>query len=200
MDDTFQFRNRTETELKSRQRGLEEFAEVLERLGARYFLADGALLGAVRNGDFIPWDDDVGIWMKAEDFRILVTAITAEIESSGFHVTQGHRRNPKLNIYMYGEKFELESWRRRGTWRVRWGLKIPAHLLDNPGQIQLRGRFYPCPNPHEEFLEHRYGEDWKTPIVGRGTHAVKSKTEWSLLKKRIRQQTPEWVLKVLGKQ
>lgn len=200
MDDTFQFRNRTETELKSRQRGLEEFAEVLERLGARYFLADGALLGAVRNGDFIPWDDDVGIWMKAEDFRILVTAITAEIESSGFHVTHGHRRNPKLNIYMYGEKFELESWRRRGTWRVRWGLKMPAHLLDNPGQIELRGRFYPCPNPYEEFLEHRYGEDWKTPIVGRGTHAVRSKTKWSLLKKRIRQQTPEWVLKVLRKQ
>lgn len=50
---------------------LKYVAKVCDDNNLRYWLASGTLLGAVRHGGFIPWDDDLDIEMPYEDFKKL---------------------------------------------------------------------------------------------------------------------------------
>lgn len=47
---------------------IQELDRVCRKYGLRYFASNGTLLGAVRHGGFIPWDDDVDIVMPRPDY------------------------------------------------------------------------------------------------------------------------------------
>ncbi len=51
---------------------MDEIHRVCEAHGLRYYLAYGSLLGAVRHGGFIPWDDDMDLLMMREDYDVLM--------------------------------------------------------------------------------------------------------------------------------
>ena len=62
-------RELTKDEIKARQiEILNYFKATCEELGLRYSLAYGTLLGAVRHGGYIPWDDDIDVCMPREDY------------------------------------------------------------------------------------------------------------------------------------
>lgn len=47
---------------------LEELSEILDRNHIPFFLAYGTALGCIRHKGFIPWDDDVDIFVKGNDY------------------------------------------------------------------------------------------------------------------------------------
>ncbi len=49
-----------------------KFDEVCRNHGLKYFLACGTCIGAVRYRGFIPWDDDIDVFMKIEDVEKLL--------------------------------------------------------------------------------------------------------------------------------
>ncbi len=57
---------------------LTDFDRVCQKYGLHYYLICGSLLGAVRHGDLIPWDDDVDIAMPRKDFDILLKHVNEE--------------------------------------------------------------------------------------------------------------------------
>ena len=59
---------------------INEFARVCKKYNLRWFASGGTLLGAVRHGGFIPWDDDVDVRMFRPDYNKLVKIAAKEFK------------------------------------------------------------------------------------------------------------------------
>ena len=58
---------------------LREVTRVLEELKIPYFMQGGTMLGAIRHGGFIPWDDDVDLGIPRVDYDRLLKEVSARL-------------------------------------------------------------------------------------------------------------------------
>lgn len=63
---------------------LEEIDRICQRHQINYWLDGGTLLGAVRHGGFIPWDDDIDIAMRQDDLERFINIAPAELREGLF--------------------------------------------------------------------------------------------------------------------
>ncbi len=154
-------RIRTEEELCQQMTGLRLLAGVLSQTLEDWFLSGGTLLGAYRDGDFIPWDWDVELTVLTEEARPKTREILRRMKRLGFGLVKVDfsRKNYKIVLKAYGTTYEILGRKIAGHNRVRLMTKIPKHFFEKRDFINLRGAPFPTPFPIEGFLEQLYG-DW----------------------------------------
>lgn len=64
---------------------LQEIAIICNRHNLTWYAGYGTLIGAVRHGGYIPWDDDIDIVMKREDYMKLLEVMPQELPE-GFQI------------------------------------------------------------------------------------------------------------------
>ena len=88
-----------------------EVDRICRKCGIAYHIVAGTLLGAVRHGGFIPWDDDADVAFLRGEYERFRLACLVELDGSRFYF-QDHRNTP-------GYRWGYGKLRRRGTEFVR---------------------------------------------------------------------------------
>lgn len=107
--------NLTERELRDLQlvelEMLMEVHRICQKCGIKYCISAGTMLGAVRHGGFIPWDDDADVAFLRPEYEKFRKACETELDKSRFYFQD--YRNTKGYRWGYGKL------RRKGTEFVR---------------------------------------------------------------------------------
>lgn len=146
--------------------------EILLREDIPHWLNFGTLLGAVRQGDLIPWDEDgdIGIWeCDAEkvverhlfDEKKYPTRINKLENGRACSVPLFYSEVNSLHVCL--NTFGVS---RGFAFGIEWsGMCYRVEDLVDLGTVKLRGYEFPCPSNPEFGLLSFYGPDWRVPKV-----------------------------------
>ena len=64
---------------------LDEVDRICKKNNIKYTIIGGTLLGAVRHGGFIPWDDDADVAMLRPEYEKFCTIVEKELDVDRFY-------------------------------------------------------------------------------------------------------------------
>lgn len=71
---------------------------ICKKYELEWWLDYGTLLGAVRHGDFVPWDDDLDTGMMRKDYNKLIEVVPREIEENNLEKVLGAYKLDRTDI------------------------------------------------------------------------------------------------------
>ncbi len=165
-------RTRTEEELSLRAQDLREICTLLDELSVPYYLSGGALLGSIRDGDFVPWDGDVDIDVRVEDVYPKQARLIGAFARAGYEIKLHTPSKIDFKIKMTKHKtlFEIVGFFKMGDMRYRKWSHYPDSFTHGNTEVLLRGERYKTFANPEQYLEWYYG-DWRTPVRAASHHA-----------------------------
>jgi len=154
------------------------FKKVLDKYNVVFVIIFGGLLGIIRNGNFIPWDEDLDIACfdggatatKTPD-HWKMKKIKKDLKKEGFRIIGSDQHHSYHDFFIRGgERIEIFWFKRiesieseKTEWIMNTSVRYPAHYFDELDEIDFLGTKFKVPSNAEEFLERTYGKSWKKP-------------------------------------
>ncbi|GHV15460.1 phosphorylcholine transferase LicD [Bacteroidia bacterium] len=95
--------------------------DICDRHHLPYWISGGTLLGAVRHGGFIPWDDDIDIELLRPDYQKLLKILPKELPGNLYLQTPKEKSYRLLfskvrdrNSIVYSEEEDMASYKEKG--------------------------------------------------------------------------------------
>lgn len=119
---------------------LEEFDRFCREFHIDYYMAYGTLIGAIRHKGFIPWDDDIDVWVSRESYSRIMDLFPAwgrkrRLYLNSSQTTEGYNR---IFAKVCLEDTEIHTRDRHNPYTE--GLFIDIFVLDGSPNSRL-GRF-----------------------------------------------------------
>lgn len=146
-------------DLQEHQQGLflllQEFHRVCRALDIPYYLFAGTLLGAVRHGDFIPWDDDLDVILLREDYDRFLRQAPALLGDAFFLQASGSDHWP-----MFFSKLRLN-----GTTCIE-----KYHPKDLQAHRGIYMDIFPCDHAYERLLGRKLQFYASKVVIAKGLY------------------------------
>lgn len=108
----------------------------------KYSIMYGTLLGAVKNGVFIPWDDDWDVVFKLDEYEKFFEACKKDLDTSRFFLRE-HRTNSRY-LFGYSKSRRNDAVFKRddqGNIKQYDGIFMDSFIHDNIPEDTIEGYF-----------------------------------------------------------
>lgn len=135
---------------------LEELKRICAKYNLVYFADSGTLLGAIRHKGYIPWDDDIDIVMKRNDYNKLIQVAEYEFRDPYFLQSAHSEIFPRGYARLRNSKTTALTRYDLGK-DINHGIFIDIFPLDNiPDDDRVRKKWIKKIKTINEFLKYGY--------------------------------------------
>ena len=162
--------------------------KILDKENITFWLIFGTLLGAIRENDFLKWDDNINIAIYKEDLLPKYNILKNKFISNNFIVRKIPKpKGTKINLYKNNHKIAIEGLYldpsyKNNKYRLSNKFKHPRKYFEEYGKINFIGETFRVPSPVEKYLKFLY-KNWKIPVLSKD---LKKGYKWRNKKNYIR--------------
>jgi lipopolysaccharide cholinephosphotransferase len=174
-------------EIKKVETGiLSAFMEFCKQHGLTCWLAYGTLLGAARHKGFIPWDDDIDVFMPLEDYRRAIAIVNTEpdalpepfrfssIETNPDHhiwfakvydMSTSVKQDPLADHVLNDEGCWIDVFPLAGVWSEKEWMPLKKRFMVYVNKIHY-ATYAPQPDKNPLRTLVRFSRHWRARLWG----------------------------------
>ena len=157
---------------------LNKFIKILKSEKIDFFLVQGSLLGAVRQGNIAGSASDIDLGIKENQLQMLMNLIPLLKRRGVDWIRQWpNDKCERLQFFFPNQLVDVGIYRKEnienkevwiGETEKKYdqkfcGITFPISDLENLTNVKLYGKNFPAPDNSEIYLKKKYGENWKIP-------------------------------------